>query len=145
MAETGAIDAAIAHVLRGFPQVAAAWLFGSEARGDARPDSDVDVALLLHDRRLGLNECDRLIRTIAACLERAASAREIDVVLIERQPPIFVHRLLAEGRLVYDIDRDRRIDFESDAISRYLDFLPTYRIAADAAIEGMRTWLEQRR
>jgi uncharacterized protein len=145
VAGPGTIDVAIADVLRGFPEVAAAWLFGSEARGDAGPRSDVDIALLFRDRGIELDGNDRLVATIAARLERVAPGREIDVVLIARQPPMFVHRVLAEGRLAYDGMPERRIDFESDATSRYLDFLPTYRIAAGAAIDGMRQWLEQRK
>lgn len=31
--------------------VAGAFLFGSRARGDYRPDSDADIAVLLHGRR----------------------------------------------------------------------------------------------
>lgn len=34
-------------LLGGLPDVAAAWLYGSVARGDDRPQSDVDVAVLL--------------------------------------------------------------------------------------------------
>jgi uncharacterized protein len=130
------IDEAIGDVLRGFPEVAAAWLFGSEARGQARPDSDVDIALLLHDRRLRALDRVQELGRLAAQLERVAPGRRIDLVLLEAQGPVFQHRVLSEGRLVLDADRSRRIDFESDAYVRYFDFLPTYELAQKNALAG---------
>ena len=43
-------DAGLAAILADFPEVAAAWLFGSRARGDARQGSDLDLGLLLRAR-----------------------------------------------------------------------------------------------
>jgi len=83
--------------------------------------------------------------TIAARLEAVAPGRPIDLVVLEPQGPIFCHRVLSEGRLVYDADPDRRVDFESDTYVRYFDFLPTYELAAKHALEGFRQRLEQRR
>lgn len=144
MGSAAEIDAAIARELAAFPEVAAAWLFGSVARGQARRDSDIDIAVLLRDRSLTLASSHRLVRTLAARLERAAPGRPVDLVLLAAQSPIFVHRVLTDGRLVLDADVERRIDFESNASSRYFDFLPTYRMAASVARDGIRRWLERR-
>jgi hypothetical protein len=69
----------------------------------------------------------------------------IDLVVLETQGPIFRHRVLSEGRCIYEADRDRRVDFESTTYVEYLDFRPTWDIAARHAIDGMRSWLESRR
>ena len=130
------IDLALAAQLRTFPEVAAAWLFGSEVRGEARADSDVDVALLLRERNQAASNVYLLLGRIAATLECAAPGRTIDLILIESQGPAFQHRVLSEGRLIYEQDRERRVDFESDAYVRYFDFRPTQQIAERHALDG---------
>jgi predicted nucleotidyltransferase len=139
---TELLDQGIARVLRRFPEVAAGWLFGSVARGDARPESDVDVALLFKDKATTALSALPTLGRLAAFLEAVAPGRRIDVVLVEAQGPIFQHNVLREGRLVYDAEPSRRVDFESDAYVRYFDFLPTYRIADRQALDGFRHWLE---
>lgn len=144
MVET-ALDESIARVLHAFPDVTTAWLFGSEVRGEARADSDVDLALLLRDGRKTAREVYPALGRIAAELEQAAAGRRIDLVLLQAQGPVFQHRVLSEGRLVYDVDFRHRVDFESDACVRYFDFLPTHQIAERHALSGFRSWFEAHR
>lgn len=139
------LDRRIAEVLAAFPEVAAAWLFGSEARGEARPDSDLDIGLVFHERGATALDHDEALLTIAARLEAVAPGRPIDLVVLEPQGPIFCHGVLSEGRLVYDGEPERRIDFESNTYVRYFDFLPTHELAARHALEGFKQWFEGRR
>ncbi len=144
-ATTTPLADAIARILEKHPEIAAAWLFGSEARGEARAGSDLDIALLLRARGKTALDCHRLLGLLAAELESVAPGRPIDLVLLEPQGPVFCHRVLSEGSLVYDADPDRRIDFESDTYVRYFDFRPTYELALRQVGAGMREWLEGRR
>jgi len=89
-----AIDEGIARVLRAFPEVSAAWLFGSEARGEAGPASDLDIGLLLRDRSKAAIDVLPVLGSIAAELEQVAPGRQIDLVLLEAQGPVFQHRAL---------------------------------------------------
>ena len=145
LAEASALDAGLAAILRDVPEVAAAWVFGSFARGAVSKDSDLDLALLLRRREKKPADVYMELATVAARAERLAGGRPVDVVLIEAQGPIFQHEVLAEGRLVYDADPERRVDFESDAHVRYFDYLPTHNLAAREAISGARAWFEGRR
>ncbi len=136
------LDAAIATVLGKFPEVSAAWLFGSEARGEARPGSDVDIALLFNKRGITALDVYELLGRIAAHLESVAPGRRIDLVLIEPQGPVLQHRVLSEGRLVHDADTKRRVDFESDAMVRYFDFAPLYERVRRQAASELQSWRE---
>lgn len=139
------LDERLAGALASFPEVAAAWLFGSVARGDERPDSDLDLGLVFRRRRETAVDHHRQIRALAGEAEDLAGGRLIDVVVLESQGPIFCHRVLSEARLVYEADRERRIDFESTTYVRYLDFLPTWELATRHALGGLRRLLDRER
>jgi hypothetical protein len=141
-ADAAGLDAGIAKVMQRVPDVVAAWVFGSEARGEARPDSDLDVGVLVRGRNPSALDWYARLATIAALLEELVPGRMVDVVLLEPQGPIFCHRVLSEGRLVYDADPKRRVDFESATYVRYFDFLPTWKLAQKHAAEGIRRRLE---
>lgn len=135
----------LGHALEAFPEVAAAWLFGSRARGDARSESDVDVAVLLRPEADSRDPA--LLGAMASALEDAAGDLPIDLVVLDlaRQGPVFCHRVLAEGELVHEGDRAMRVAFESTTYSRYLDYRPTWDLAAGRSVQGFRRWLRERR
>jgi predicted nucleotidyltransferase len=128
--------------LEAAPAVAAAWVFGSMARGEARDDSDLDVAVLLRDRRATAVTLRRDLMDLAARLEQAAGHR-IDLVVLGLHDPIIAHRVLSDGVLVYDADRDRRIDFTSDVLARYLDWAPRYEATAARSLEANLAWARE--
>src|SRR5688500_12525510 len=91
-------------------EVAAAWVFGSEARGTARAHSDVDVAVLL--KRDPERTLDSVPVELEEELTRVCGGRRVDVVLVNRASPDLVHRVLRDGILVAEHDRRRRVSFE---------------------------------
>lgn len=104
--------------------VICAYLFGSEARGAARPGSDVDVAVLLED--CAPRSLTGPLTDLRGELERAAG-REIDLLDLRTAPPDLVHRVLRDGRLLVERDPTRRIQFEVAARNAYFDLLPHLR------------------
>lgn len=136
--------AGMAEVLADFPEVAVAYLFGSTARGDARPDSDVDVAVVL-PRGVHLKDCYWELADLATRLEEVTAPHEVDVVLLDGGKPILAHNVLREGRVIACHDEERRVDFESSAIVRALDWRPMYDRIAKAAVADVKRWLEDRR
>jgi len=99
----------------------AAWLYGSVARGTARADSDVDVAVLFEEDPASTLDAGPL--DLEGELERLL-ARSTQVVSLNRAPVDLVHRVLRDGILVCDRDRSRRIRFEVRARNEYFDLLP---------------------
>ncbi|MBI2377697.1 MAG: nucleotidyltransferase domain-containing protein [Deltaproteobacteria bacterium] len=122
-------------------EIAAAWLFGSVARGEARADSDLDVAVLLASPTATAADHSDVLLRLALDLE-ADSGRRVDLVVFGTQGVIFCHRVLSEGILIFESDPVRRADFESTTVVRYIDFLPTYQIAQRAALDGFRQWFQ---
>ncbi len=117
--------------------VAAAWIFGSVARGDAGSASDLDVAVLLrHDGDATPSERTALEHA-ALAMEVAAPNGRVDLVVLGRAGPILHHHVVREGTLVLDRDPPRRVDFVARTIVAYLDWLPTHRIGMDAALAGL--------
>jgi hypothetical protein len=101
--------------------VVAAYLFGSEARGEARPSSDVDLAVLF--AQLPPATLAHPAVRLAGEMERRLG-RPVDVVVLNTAPVDLVHRVLRDGRLLLDRDPSRRIGFEIKARNDYFDLLP---------------------
>lgn len=105
----------------GTEPIACAWLFGSVARGTARRDSDVDVAVLMaRDPDPTLTASGVVI---ASELEGLLH-RPVDVVQVNRAPVDLVHRVLRDGILVYEADRPARVRFEVRVRKEWLDLKP---------------------
>lgn len=116
-------------VLDRYPEIAAAWLFGSAARRELRPDSDVDVGILLQDPRQAAVDCYGLLAELIARLEVVTAPHAVDVVLLEHQGPVFAHQALVDGVLIVEHDPERRVDFEATTVVRGIDFRPTWELA----------------
>jgi len=104
--------------------VVAAYLFGSVARGAARPDSDVDVAVLHRGRADGSLASTPL--RLEERLERVLG-RTVQVVSLNSAPADFVHRVLRDGAFLLDRDPSFRIRFEVGRRNEYFDLLPILR------------------
>lgn len=114
-------------------EVAAVYLFGSQARGNPRPDSDVDLGLLYVNPPPGtlLDQPFLLESELGAAL-----GRPVQCVVMNHAPPDLVHRILREQQLLLDRDPSLRVRFEVAARNRYFDvkpFLDRYRRRARVA------------
>jgi predicted nucleotidyltransferase len=141
--ETEALIQRMRPVLARYPQIAAAWLFGSAGRGELRPDSDIDVGILLLDPKATAADEYMMIGDLIARLEVVTAPRPVDVVLLEHQGPVFAHQALVDGRLICEPDRERRIAFEASTVMRGIDFRPTWEIAQKGQLEALRRRLKE--
>lgn len=100
----------------------AAWLFGSRARGEEQPGSDVDVGVLFDrppEPRLG-NEAHQLEGRLEAAL-----GLPVQVVVVSSAPSDLVNRVLREGALLLDRSPVLRVRFEVRSRNEYFDLQPS--------------------
>src|SRR4030067_1492674 len=81
------------------PALRRALIFGSLAKGRARSDSDVDVAVAA-DRPLDIGTKMRLIEQLAVL-----TGRPIDLVDLQAADGLILKQVLVEGRLLFCRDR----------------------------------------
>ena len=117
-------------LLEGRFPLSAVWLFGSEARGQARVDSDVDLAVLFSRPVSG----DELL---AARLDlEVLLGRGVDLVDLRTASAILGRQVLRDGRLLLDRDPADRHAFAMLLPSRYVD-LKISRGVAERALLGV--------
>lgn len=119
------------------PEILEAYLFGSRARGDAQPHSDVDVAVYaesIPDAPFGY------AAELATELMSALGTNDIDVVILNQAPPLLYHRVLRDGVRVFARDLVATTGREGYALSRYCDYVPQLA-KIDAALARRRRLL----
>lgn len=85
----------IRAALRQVPHVEAAWVFGSAARGNLRPSSDLDVAVLTA-HPLSPEDKLHVIEHLAQL-----SGRSVDLIDLGDNPGPIVGRVLQEGQQLF--------------------------------------------
>lgn len=99
------------------PEVLAVYVFGSQARGEARAASDLDVAVLeTPNATLSLEAEDRLRRAI-----RSATGLGVDLVRLVPSSPVLAFEVLEGGRRVFVRDAQLADEIEERLLRRYLD------------------------
>jgi predicted nucleotidyltransferase len=104
------------------PEVDAAYIFGSLAAGRVRPDSDIDIAVLVSEKVR--RDLFRYRLKMMAELMDVLKRTDVDLVLLNQAPPLLAHRVLKKGRLVFERSASARIAFQVRTVNRYLDTQP---------------------
>jgi len=105
--------------LESFEEISFALLFGSRARDDNRPDSDIDLAVYLDNSLTPAQRFDARLRLSAELVDLG----EPDVVILNDAPPLLGHRAL-RGRLVLARDRVAHIRYFVRTLAAYHDERP---------------------
>jgi predicted nucleotidyltransferase len=114
-----------------WPELKLAVLFGSTARGKARPKSDVDLGILLDPYSAELRF------RVEADLGRAAG-RPVDVILLDDAPPLLRFEIAREGILLFQREDHLWTDFKAKAMVDWWDWAPTHRMIAAGVVRSLR-------
>ncbi len=111
------------------PDVLGVILFGSRARGDARPGSDVDVCLVLEPGApSGLSASRKRLDYPAA--------GDLDLTIFQQLPLYLRRRILTEGRVVCGRDEDRLYGLAVRTARAFEGFRHHYRRYLDTIARG---------
>ncbi len=104
-------------------EVLEAYLFGSRGRGSAHRESDVDVAVYVDTARVEASAFGYQA-DLTAHLMAALGRDAVDVVVLNRAPPLLYHRVLRDGVRLLSRDLRATTTRAGRALAQYLDFLP---------------------
>lgn len=93
-------------------------VFGSHAEGVARPDSDLDLALLVKTKpEFPVDYRAEVAGDLAGLLRR-----QVDVILLNGAPLLLQFEVVRNGVLVLDRDEDERVLYEARVRGRFYDY-----------------------
>src|SRR5688572_30979463 len=119
------------HQAAAWPELKLAVLFGSTARGQARPKSDVDLGILLDPYS------PELRFRVEAELGRAAGCA-VDVILLDGAPPLLRFEIAREGVLLFQREDHLWTAFKARAMVDWWDWAPMHRMIAAGFVWRVR-------
>lgn len=101
-----------------------AYLFGSQATGDANSQSDFDFAVMLSDEAPKNKRFGTRLKIISG-ISRVLGNDKVEVVVLnDLKDSFFEFVIVKEGKIIFEHDHSARVDFEMKAMNEYYDFSP---------------------
>jgi len=98
------------------------YLFGSMAKNQITPKSDIDLAVLFADSKRNLFSLQgKYTEELSSLLKK-----KVDIVNLNASDVAFTYRVASEGILLYEKDKIARFRMVIDLIRRYFDLKPSY-------------------
>ena len=101
-----------------YPDIQAAYLFGSVAAGTQRRDSDLDLALLPRSGKLRRQKLNILTDLAQAGFDNA------DLIILDTADLVLQYEAVRLNQLIYHAAEFNALAFYSKVVRQYLDFLP---------------------
>lgn len=112
-----------------------AYLFGSQVTGEIGGLSDIDIAVYFDERLSKSAMFDSKLRIMAE-ISKLLKRDDVDVVILNDAYPLFAHRIIKQGTVIFSNNEKTRIDFEVKIVMAYLDFKPYIEKHMKEAIYG---------
>jgi len=98
-------------------KVEAVYLFGSYAKGDVKPFSDIDICVIT-ERNISKQVKEEILSN---------SSEKIDISIFWDLPLVIRFRVIKEGKLLYKKDDLKLQRIKIDTFNSYSDFRPTIK------------------
>ena len=98
--------------------VCLAYLFGSAARGQTTPFSDIDVAVYLDESNS--RQRGKLYPLLLLDLQRAVGHQDLDLIYLNEAPPLLAYQVIS-GQLVACADGRQQVALETRVLREYFD------------------------
>lgn len=129
------VERRLRPILADDPRVRFAYLFGSTASGENRPDSDVDVAVMFGPRGTLLDDA-----VLHDRLAEAMPGTDVDMLVLN-SAPLWLRFRAVGGRVIISCAERERITDRERVEKEFLDFKPYYdeylRATRDRARRGV--------
>ena len=100
--------------------IIALFAFGGLARGQLKPLSDLDIAVLLAKRLTDFRWFDKHLQLLTT-LNKLFRTDEIDLVVLNDASPRFAHSIIRDGKLLFCRDVHTLINFTESVRKTYFD------------------------
>ena len=104
-------------------EVLAAYVFGSVASGRERPDSDIDVAVLVDTSSIPEDLLHYRLQLMAE-LGQVLKRSDLELVVLNEAPPALAQNAISKGKLIFERSRSARIRFQIRTFNAFLDTKP---------------------
>lgn len=108
------------------------YVFGSHAEGYIGPLSDYDFGVLL-ERKNGTSEYRSLLYSAFA---KKLGTDLVDVILLNNASIELAFHIISYGELLYESNAESRIEYESNVMGLYFDYLPILRAQRHDILKG---------
>lgn len=116
--------ARIKEYFSGKPEVVAAYLYGSQAKREAKKESDIDLGVVLaesYKAKAFYHPQIVFSQALTPILGKRVEVQDLRAARID-----FSHRVLSEGKLLYVSNEEKRIKFETKILRDYFDLKPSF-------------------
>ncbi len=116
--------------------VVLAYLYGSQARGQAGSLSDVDIAVLFPAEMASDERLKRLLAVMGEFMD-IFKRDDVFVADLADATPLLRHQVYKEGQLLYCADEWLRVKFLTEALRDYEDTRPLRQIQHQYLLESI--------
>ncbi len=110
----------VSNILKKEDYIILSYLFGSYARGDMNSLSDLDVGVLYASEIDSHRKYEHRLK-LTGELAAACKINKIDIIDMEKSSVLLNYNIIKHGKILKSLNENKRIEFETRIISRYLD------------------------